>query len=85
MARAMELLRAEFQPATWEACREYMVSGRSADEVASEMGVSVWTVYSAKSRMLRRLRQELDGMLGMVQFHGFIGNKLSLLVRPEGA
>jgi len=63
VSRAMQLLRSEFQPSTWEACWEYVVEGRRAEEAAAEKGVSVWTVYSAKSRLLRRLREELDGML----------------------
>lgn len=63
VSRAMQLLRGEFQPATWEACWQYVVNGRPAEEAAAEAGVSVWTVYSAKSRLLRRLREELQGML----------------------
>ena len=63
VSRAMQLLRSEFRPSTWEACWEYVVGGRRAEDVAAEKGISVWTVYSAKSRLLRRLREELDGML----------------------
>jgi len=63
VSRAMQLLRSEFQPATWEACWQYLVEGRRAEDVAAEAGISPWTVYSAKSRLLRRLREELDGML----------------------
>ena len=61
--RALELMKSEFQPTTWHACYQYVISGRPADEVAREAGISVWTVYSAKSKLLRRLREELDGML----------------------
>ena len=63
VARAMELLQPEFQPATWKALREYVMSGRPAAEVAKENGLSVWTVYSAKSRLMVRLREELKGLL----------------------
>jgi len=63
VSRAMQLLRPEFQPSTWEACWRYVVEGRRAEEAAAEAGVSLWTVYSAKSRLLRRLREELEGML----------------------
>jgi RNA polymerase sigma-70 factor, ECF subfamily len=61
--RALQLIQAEFQPATWKACWETVVRGRPAAEVAGELGMSVNAVYLAKSRVLRRLRQELDGML----------------------
>lgn len=60
--RALELMQEEFQPATWKACWEVVVEGRSASEVAQELGVSVNAVYVAKSRVLRRLREELDGL-----------------------
>lgn len=61
--RALQLMQAEFEPTTWQACWEFVVSGRSAAEVASELGLSVAVVYSAKYRVLRRLRQELEGLL----------------------
>ena len=61
--QALQVMQAEFEPTTWLACREFVVSGRPAAEVASELGVSVAVVYSAKSRVLRRLREELDGLL----------------------
>jgi RNA polymerase sigma-70 factor (ECF subfamily) len=61
--QAMQLIEAEFQPATWKACWEFLAMGRPAAEVAREMGISVNAVYLAKSRILARLRQELDGLL----------------------
>jgi RNA polymerase sigma-70 factor (ECF subfamily) len=63
VARALELMRAEFRPSTWQACWETVVSGRPATEVATRLGMSVDAVYTAKSRVLRRLRQQLDGLL----------------------
>jgi RNA polymerase sigma-70 factor (ECF subfamily) len=63
VGRALELMQTEFQPTTWRACWEVVVSGRSASEVASELGISVDSVYAAKSRVLRRLRKELEGLL----------------------
>jgi RNA polymerase sigma-70 factor (ECF subfamily) len=61
--RALQLMQAEFQPATWNACWEYVVNGRPPEEIARELGVSVNTVYLAKSRVLRRLREELSDLL----------------------
>jgi len=63
VGRALELMQAEFQPTTWRACWEAVVSGRPAAEVAKALGISVDSVYAAKSRVLRRLRQQLDGLL----------------------
>ena len=61
--RALDLMRAEFQPTTWQACWEYVVNGRSAAEVAELLDTTIDVVYAAKSRVMRRLRQELDGLL----------------------
>jgi RNA polymerase sigma-70 factor (ECF subfamily) len=63
VGRAMEIMRAEFQPATWKACWEVVAADRPAAEVAAELGLSVNAVYLARSRVLRRLREELDGLL----------------------
>jgi RNA polymerase sigma-70 factor (ECF subfamily) len=60
---AVRLMQTDFQPITWRACWEFVVAGRPAAEVAAELGVSVDVVYSAKSRVLRRLREEVDGLL----------------------
>ena len=61
--RALALMQAEFQPVTWKACWEFVVRDRPAAEVAAELGISVNAVYLAKSRVLRRLRAELHGLL----------------------
>jgi RNA polymerase sigma-70 factor (ECF subfamily) len=61
--RALAVMRAEFQPATWMACWECVVHDRPATEVAAELGLTVGAVRAAKFRVLTRLRQELDGLL----------------------
>ena len=61
--RALSLMRKNFEPATWQACWEFVVQDRPAAEVAAELGLSVNAVYLAKSRVLRHLRHELRGFL----------------------
>lgn len=63
VARALQVMQTEFHATTWQACWEHVVSGRSAAEVAAELGLSEGAVYVAKSRVLRRLREELRGLL----------------------
>jgi len=63
VGRALKLMKAEFQSATWKACWECVVAGRPAAEVAAELGIRVGAVYMAKSRVLSRLRQELADLL----------------------
>lgn len=63
LGQALRIMAAEFEPATWQACWETVVMARPAAEVAAELGISVNAVYLAKSRVLARLRQDLDGLL----------------------
>lgn len=63
ITRALGLMRADFQKATWNAFWKHGIEGRAAAEVAAELGMSVAAVYGAKFRVLTRLRQELQGLL----------------------
>ncbi len=62
LRRAMALIRRDFQPTTWGVWREHVVVGRPAAEVAAQFDVTVNSVYLTKSRVLRRLREEFDGL-----------------------
>jgi RNA polymerase sigma-70 factor (ECF subfamily) len=61
-ARALELMRTDFETTTWQACWQTTVDNRSGAEVARRLGMTVAAVYAARSRVLRRLREELDGL-----------------------
>ncbi len=63
VARALSVMRADFQESTWKACWEMVVSSRPAAEVAAELGLTVGAVYAAKVRVMNRLREELQGLL----------------------
>jgi RNA polymerase sigma-70 factor (ECF subfamily) len=62
--RALDLVRVEFEDATWAAFWRTAVDEAAPADVAAELGVSLNAVYKAKSRVLRRLRDELDGLVG---------------------
>jgi len=61
--QAMRLMQAEFAPTTWQSFWEMVVAQRSGAEVARQLGLSENAVYIAKCRVLRKLRQELDGLI----------------------
>jgi RNA polymerase sigma-70 factor (ECF subfamily) len=56
--RAMERAEAAFDPQTWRAFRRTAVEGADPARVAGELGLSLASVYAAKSRVLKRLRRE---------------------------
>lgn len=61
--KALQLMQAEFEPSTWKACWESVVEGRSVEEISGRLGISANSVYLSKSRVLRKLREELSGLL----------------------
>lgn len=62
VARALEIMRDSFEPNTWKACWEMVVNGKKASQVGADLGLSEGAVYVAKSRVLKRLRKELEGL-----------------------
>jgi len=61
-AQAMEHVKSEFQAATWEAFVQTALEGRTPAQVAARVGLSVGAIYVAKSRVIARLRQEIERM-----------------------
>jgi len=61
--RALELVRAEFEPRTWQMFWLSAVEGRPPVDIAAELGVGPATVRMAKSRVLRRLKEEFEGLI----------------------
>lgn len=61
--RAMEQTRAEFEPKSWQAFWRTTVDGLSVAQVAEDLSISMATVRQHRSRILRRLRQQLGEQL----------------------
>jgi RNA polymerase sigma-70 factor, ECF subfamily len=59
---AVELIRGEFEARTWQAFWLTAVEAKSPAEVAGDLGMSAGAVRVAKSRVLKRLRDELGGL-----------------------
>lgn len=57
--RALQLIRNDFEPHTWQAFWLSVVDEQPTDEIARQLGLSANSVRQAKSRVLRRLRAEL--------------------------
>ncbi len=63
LRQALAIVQPEFEPKTWEAASRTIIDGRSAPEVAEELGMTPVAVRKAKSRVLQRLRAEMEGLL----------------------
>ena len=63
-AQAMERVKNEFRQATWDAFVLTAVEGLPPAEVSERVGMSVGAIYVAKSRVIARLRQEIEKMQG---------------------
>lgn len=61
--RTLELIRPEFEDRTWQAFWGTTVEDRRSDVVGEALGMTPGAVRQAKSRVLRRLREELRDLL----------------------
>jgi RNA polymerase sigma-70 factor (ECF subfamily) len=59
----LSVIERDFEPRTWRAFTRFVVDDRPAADVAAELGVSKNAVLLAKSRILKRLREEAEGLL----------------------
>ncbi len=59
---AADRIRDDMLPETWAAFEETCLHGRAIDEVASELGLSRGSVYVARSRVMQRLRRQIERM-----------------------
>jgi RNA polymerase sigma-70 factor (ECF subfamily) len=61
--RAVEQVRGEFEDRTWQAFWLTVIEGRSPAALADELGMTPAAIRQAKSRVLRRLKQEMGELL----------------------
>lgn len=61
--RILQLIEKDFTASTWHVFRRVVLEGAKPAEVATETGLSVNAVLLAKSRVLRRARKEIAGLI----------------------
>src|SRR5262249_43303770 len=63
LRQALGVTPVELEAPPSKACVGLVPEGKPAAVIAAELNVTPVAVYSAKARVLRRLRQEFDGLL----------------------
>ena len=63
LRRALDLIRSEFEERSWQAFWRVTVEGQRPADVAADLNMTTNAVYVARSRILRRLREELGDEL----------------------
>jgi RNA polymerase sigma-70 factor (ECF subfamily) len=61
--RALTLVQSQFEERTWMAFWRVAVENRTPAEVATQLGITPNAVRQAKSRVLRRLKEELGELI----------------------
>jgi RNA polymerase sigma-70 factor, ECF subfamily len=61
--KLLAIVQPDFNPTTWEAFQRFGIEGHPAAKVAEELGLSINAVVLAKSRVLKRLREEAGDLL----------------------
>ena len=61
---AAERIRGDFLETTWRAFWMTMVEGQDIAKTASTLGISIGSVYVARSRIVRRLKNEIEKHAG---------------------
>jgi RNA polymerase sigma-70 factor (ECF subfamily) len=61
--RLLKLIEPVFEPATWRAFHMVVLESKTTQEAAAALSLSSNAVRIAKSRVLARFRQEIDGLI----------------------
>jgi RNA polymerase sigma-70 factor (ECF subfamily) len=61
--RILQLIEKDFTASTWHVFRRVVLEGAKPAEVSAETGLSINAVLLAKSRVLRRARREIAGLI----------------------
>jgi RNA polymerase sigma-70 factor (ECF subfamily) len=60
--RAARIVRSDVEPQSWRAFEVTVIEQRSVDAAAVELSLSIGSIYAARSRIMRRLREAVQAM-----------------------
>ena len=61
--RLLAVVETDFAPVTWQAFTRFALDSQPAARVAADLGMSISAVIQAKSRVLKRLREEAGDLM----------------------
>lgn len=59
----LKRIASDFEPITWQAFEAFVIQQQPANVVAQQLGITPGAVWTAKSHILKRLRQEAKDLL----------------------
>ena len=71
-AWAADRIRPSFQDTTWQAFWKTAVGEHAAADVAAELGMSIGAVYVARTRVMKKLRSEVQRVIKEEQLAGVL-------------
>ena len=63
LRRILRLVKSDFPEETWKVFCQHVLENRPVAEIASEFGITTNAVYLTRTRILKRLREELAGLM----------------------
>lgn len=63
-AWAMNRVQSEFRESTWQAFLRLAVEQQTVDEISKDLNISAGAIYIAKSRVIKRIRREIEALEG---------------------
>ncbi len=61
--RAAEMVKVEFRPDSWQAFEMSVAGDLATEKVAAELGKSIGAIYTARSRIMFRLREVISELM----------------------
>ena len=63
LRQALESIRVDYETNTWQAFWRTAVDGEPTADVAQDLGLTPGNVRQARYKILKRMREELEGLL----------------------
>jgi RNA polymerase sigma-70 factor (ECF subfamily) len=63
IGQIVSVIENDYPPQVWRAFWEHVVESKPAPQVAASLGINLWAVYTAKARIVSRLREEFADLV----------------------